>query len=300
MAANKIPGIRCGLAHEPYSAHQAVEHDDANAIAMGAWLVPHALVADIVARVPRRDLRRRRGHPPPGREAQRARHCSPPDLLPTPHHLHRYGSIKGDHHDHDHRAPPPRRSSLGSKDRVKTAIAAGVGTSVENYDFIAYGTAAALYFGAVFFPETTARRHPARVRHARRRLRDAPARRRDRRLPRRPVRPQARARRRDDRDGRRDLLIGLLPTYAQIGVAAPILLALIRMVQGLAFGAEWGGAITMAYEHAPWHRRGMFAAIPQAGNPLGIALASAHVRSSAPTSRATGGGACRSCSARCS
>ncbi|MFE7568720.1 RpiB/LacA/LacB family sugar-phosphate isomerase [Streptomyces sp. NPDC057539] len=48
MAANKLPGIRCGLAHEPYSAHQAVEHDDANAIAMGAWLVPHALVPDIV------------------------------------------------------------------------------------------------------------------------------------------------------------------------------------------------------------------------------------------------------------
>jgi len=49
MAANKIPGIRCGLAHEPYSAHQAVEHDDANVIAMGAWLVPHALVPEIVA-----------------------------------------------------------------------------------------------------------------------------------------------------------------------------------------------------------------------------------------------------------
>jgi ribose 5-phosphate isomerase B len=48
MAANKLPGIRCGLAHEPYSAHQAVEHDDANVIAMGAWLVPHALVPDIV------------------------------------------------------------------------------------------------------------------------------------------------------------------------------------------------------------------------------------------------------------
>lgn len=48
MAANKIPGIRCGLAHEPYSAHQAVEHDDANVIAMGGWLVPHALIPDIV------------------------------------------------------------------------------------------------------------------------------------------------------------------------------------------------------------------------------------------------------------
>jgi ribose 5-phosphate isomerase B len=49
MAANKIPGIRCGLANEPYSAHQAVEHDDANAIALGAWLAPQALVQDIVA-----------------------------------------------------------------------------------------------------------------------------------------------------------------------------------------------------------------------------------------------------------
>lgn len=50
MAANKIPGIRCGLANESYSAHQAVEHDDANVIALGAWLVPPAFVDDIVAR----------------------------------------------------------------------------------------------------------------------------------------------------------------------------------------------------------------------------------------------------------
>lgn len=48
MAANKIPGIRCGLANEPYSSHQAVEHDDANVIALGAWLVPAAFVDDIV------------------------------------------------------------------------------------------------------------------------------------------------------------------------------------------------------------------------------------------------------------
>jgi len=49
MAANKIPGIRCGLANESYSAHQAVEHDDANVIALGAWLVPPAFIDDIVA-----------------------------------------------------------------------------------------------------------------------------------------------------------------------------------------------------------------------------------------------------------
>ncbi len=48
MAANKIHGIRCGLANEPYSAHQAVEHDDANAIALGAWLAPRAFVGEIV------------------------------------------------------------------------------------------------------------------------------------------------------------------------------------------------------------------------------------------------------------
>ncbi|MFD7408493.1 MFS transporter [Streptomyces sp. NPDC059866] len=74
--------------------------------------------------------------------------------------------------------------------------------------------------------------------------------------------------------GAATFLIGALPTYEQVGVLAPILLVVLRMLQGLAFGAEWGGAITMAYEHAPWHRRGMFAAIPQSGNPLGIALAS--------------------------
>lgn len=48
MAANKMRGIRCALAHEPYSAHQAVEHDDANAIAIGRWLIPMALLPDIL------------------------------------------------------------------------------------------------------------------------------------------------------------------------------------------------------------------------------------------------------------
>lgn len=51
MAANKIPGIRCGLTNEPYPAHQAVEHDDANAIAVGAWLAPRAFVEEIVKNV---------------------------------------------------------------------------------------------------------------------------------------------------------------------------------------------------------------------------------------------------------
>jgi MFS family permease len=54
------------------------------------------------------------------------------------------------------------------------------------------------------------------------------------------------------------------------------------MIQGLAFGAEWGGAVLMAFEHAPWRQRGRFTAIPQAGNPLGIALANIAFLASAP------------------
>ena len=67
--------------------------------------------------------------------------------------------------------------------------------------------------------------------------------------------------------------IGLLPTYQAVGVLAPILLVIVRIIQGLAFGAEWGGAILMAYEHAPWRRKGRFTGIVQAGFPVGLLLA---------------------------
>jgi MFS family permease len=69
------------------------------------------------------------------------------------------------------------------------------------------------------------------------------------------------------------VLIGCPPTYAQVGVLAPILLVAVRVVQGLAFGAEWGGAILMTYEHAPWRKRGQYTAIAQAGFPVGLLLA---------------------------
>ncbi|MEE1620811.1 MFS transporter [Zafaria sp. Z1313] len=68
-------------------------------------------------------------------------------------------------------------------------------------------------------------------------------------------------------------LIGLLPTYAQIGLWAPILLVLLRIVQGFSAGGEWGGAALMAVEHAPNHRRGLFGAFPQIGVPIGMILA---------------------------
>ncbi|MDI3192962.1 MFS transporter [Pseudarthrobacter sp. AL07] len=68
-------------------------------------------------------------------------------------------------------------------------------------------------------------------------------------------------------------LIGMLPTYAQIGVWAPILLILLRVVQGFSAGGEWGGAALMAVEHAPKSRRGVFGAYPQIGVPVGMILA---------------------------
>lgn len=68
-------------------------------------------------------------------------------------------------------------------------------------------------------------------------------------------------------------LIGLLPTYAQIGVAAPILLILLRILQGISAGGEWGGAALMSVEHAPVNKRGFFGAYPQIGVPCGMILA---------------------------
>ena len=68
-------------------------------------------------------------------------------------------------------------------------------------------------------------------------------------------------------------LIGLLPTYATIGVWAPILLVLLRVLQGFSAGGEWGGAALMAVEHAPKGKRGFFGAFPQIGVPLGMLLA---------------------------
>lgn len=67
--------------------------------------------------------------------------------------------------------------------------------------------------------------------------------------------------------------IGLLPTYAQIGVAAPLLLLLFRLIQGLGIGGEWGGALLLATEYAPKSQRGLFGSFPQMGIPIGLVLA---------------------------
>jgi len=70
------------------------------------------------------------------------------------------------------------------------------------------------------------------------------------------------------------LLIGLVPTYDQIGVWAPIALLILRVLQGLGLGGEWGGAVLMTYEYAEPNKRGLYASLPQIGLSIGLCLAS--------------------------
>lgn len=167
-----------------------------------------------------------------------------------------------------------QQAANGSPDKLKVAIGSAVGTTVENYDFLAYGTAAALYFGTDFFPS----KDPVvgvllgfltfGIGFAMRPLGGIIGGFLGDKYGRKPVLVGALF-----VMGVSTVLIGLLPTYAQVGLLAPLLLTAIRIVQGLAFGAEWGGAILMTFEHAPWRKRGKFSAIPQVGVPLGVFLA---------------------------
>jgi MFS family permease len=176
-----------------------------------------------------------------------------------------------------------RQAEHGSPGKIKTAFGAAAGTCVENYDFVAYGTASALYFGDAFFPEsdptvgTLLSFATLGVGFLMRPVGGSVGGYLADRFGRKPVLVGALL-----LMGTATVAIGCLPTYAQVGVLAPILLVTIRMIQGLAFGAEWGGAVMMVFEHAPWRRRGRFAAIPQAGNPLGIALANIAFLAAAP------------------
>ena len=157
---------------------------------------------------------------------------------------------------------------------AKVASASFIGTTVEYYDFFIYGTAAALVFPELFFPNSSplvgtllsfatfgvgflARPVGGVVfGHF------------------------------GDRIGRKKMLVlslitmgaatvlmGLMPTYNTIGILAPILLTVLRLVQGFAVGGEWGGATLMAVEHAPEGKRGFYGAFPQMGAPAGVGLA---------------------------
>ncbi|SDF35098.1 Sugar phosphate permease [Pseudonocardia oroxyli] len=157
---------------------------------------------------------------------------------------------------------------------AKVSFASMIGTAVESYDFFIYGTASAAYFGTVFFHSENAlvgvlaSFATLAVGFLFRPLGGYLAGHYGDRLGRKKVLMWSLI-----VMGVATVLVGVLPTYAQVGALAPILLILLRIVQGIGFGAEWGGAVLMAVEHAPEKRRGFFGAVPQIGIPAGLLLA---------------------------
>ncbi|WP_293242562.1 MFS transporter [Mycolicibacterium sp.] len=166
--------------------------------------------------------------------------------------------------DVDHAISPAARTALW---------ASVIGTTIEWYDFFLYATAASLVFNQAFFPDQSSLVGTmlAFATFAVGFL----------------VRPIGGFvfGHVGDRIGRKKTLaltmflmggatalMGLLPTAAQIGVLAPILLLLLRVVQGFALGGEWAGAILLAVEHGPPRRKGLFGSVPQIGLALGLAL----------------------------
>jgi MHS family shikimate/dehydroshikimate transporter-like MFS transporter len=163
-----------------------------------------------------------------------------------------------------------------SSRRMATIAFAGTfGTIIEWYDFLIYGTAAALVFNKLFFPTvdpltgTLAALATYAVGFVAR-----------------PI-GGALFGYYGDRIGRKSMLmltmfvmglgtflIGVLPTYGQIGVMAPVLLVMLRFVQGIGLGGEWGGASLLVLEHAPPGRRGFYGSLVQVGFPLGLVTSS--------------------------
>ncbi|MFF7053775.1 MFS transporter [Streptomyces griseorubiginosus] len=177
---------------------------------------------------------------------------------------------------------PPSPTASDASDRTRqlrrVALSGLLGTAVEFYDFLVYGTVAALVFGELFFPGadpavgtiaafgTFAAGYVAR-----------------------PIGGIVFGHF-GDRLGRKKMLlltmglmggasflIGLLPTYDTIGVWAPVLLITLRVVQGIAIGGEWGGATLMVVEHAGEKRRGLWSSFTQMGAPLGSLISAAVV-----------------------
>jgi MFS family permease len=171
----------------------------------------------------------------------------------------------------------------GTPEKRRVAIGCGVGATIETYDFIGFGTAAALYFGEVFFPEsdplsgTLLSFATLGIGFAVRPLGGIIGGYLGDKIGRKPVLVGSLL-----LMGVATVLIGVLPTYQMVGIWAPILLVVVRVVQGLAFGAEWGGAILMTFEHAPWRKRGLYTGITQAGFPVGLLLANLAFLASVP------------------
>jgi MFS family permease len=182
---------------------------------------------------------------------------------------------------HERHEPPPGAGSVASHHPVegtpakrRVAIGASIGATIETYDFIGFGVAAALYFNTVFFPAsdplsgTLLSFATLGIGFAVRPLGGIIGGYLGDKIGRKPVLVGSLL-----LMGIATVMIGLLPTYQQVGVWAGVLLVAVRVVQGLAFGAEWGGAILMCFEHAPWRKRGLYTGITQAGFPVGLLLA---------------------------
>ncbi|MER6184953.1 MFS transporter [Streptomyces sp. NPDC001652] len=174
--------------------------------------------------------------------------------------------------------PPAPTASERTLQLRRVALSGMLGTAVEFYDFLVYGTVAALVFGELFFPGadpavgtiaafgTFAAGYVAR-----------------------PIGGIVFGHF-GDRLGRKNMLlltmglmggasflIGVLPTYETVGVWAPVLLITLRVVQGIAIGGEWGGATLMVVEHAGERRRGLWSSFTQMGAPLGSLISASVV-----------------------
>ncbi|MFB7340068.1 MFS transporter [Streptomyces hydrogenans] len=160
----------------------------------------------------------------------------------------------------------------------RVALSSLLGTVIEYYDFLLYGTMAALAFGPLFFPGddpvtgTIAAFGTLAAGYVARPLGGAVFGHFGDRLGRKSMLVLTMA-----LMGLASFLIGVLPTYDTIGVAAPVLLVLFRVVQGIAIGGEWAGATLMVVEHADPRRRGLWSGLMQMGSPLGFLLSTVAV-----------------------
>lgn len=177
-------------------------------------------------------------------------------------------------------------ATIQRSQRRRAVVASTVGTTIEWYDFFLYGTAAALIFPQVFFPGSDP--YVGIIASFGTQFVGFAA---------RPI-GAAIFGHYGDRIGRKSTLIvtllmmgigtaliGVLPSHAAIGIAAPILLTVLRLVQGVAVGGEWGGSVLLAMEWGSKKRRGLMASWPQLGVPMGLLLSTALVQI---VSRATG------------
>ncbi|MBW5481530.1 MFS transporter [Streptomyces bambusae] len=157
---------------------------------------------------------------------------------------------------------------------LRLALASLAGTAIEFYDFFVYGTAAALVLGPLFFPTfsplagTLAAFATFGAGFVARPLGSALFGHVGDRYGRRPVLLGSLL-----LTGLATVGVGCLPTFATLGITAPLLLLLLRFLQGLGLGGEWGGAVLLTAEHAPERRRGLWASFPQVGPAVGFLLA---------------------------